>query len=383
MTWNTVGLNQSNPWTAQVVIEDLDGNGNVKSKTPVDFLLQIVPSTGNNPPTCSITPSGPFSVEPGQTVSFTVTGQDADPGDTITLNTGGLPPGATMTPSLPVSGPSGTSSVFDWTPDMTQLGVYSVVFSVQDDAGSQGLCSAEITVRQMTGGSCEDFVDIMVTASSTMVPAAGGSIIFDVTVTNNGNAACFTDCYVLAKKLSNGRILLQEQFGPSGFLPPGGSINGPYELVFPPEAPNTSYKVRFYAGVVATGEIYDRQTFIVTKGGMRLAQPGLDEGAEWDDEDDFAKAGATAVVGAPAEVAASPNPFAGRTTLAFSVEEMADVRLAVYDVLGREVAILVEGSLDAGSHRAVFDAQGLAAGVYVYRLVVGESVQTGRMTLTR
>ncbi|HLT47758.1 MAG TPA: T9SS type A sorting domain-containing protein, partial [Rubricoccaceae bacterium] len=58
-----------------------------------------------------------------------------------------------------------------------------------------------------------------------------------------------------------------------------------------------------------------------------------------------------------------------------------DVRLAVYDVLGREVAVLVDARQEAGAHRATFDASGLAAGTYVYRLVVGSEVQTGRLTL--
>ncbi|HLT47525.1 MAG TPA: T9SS type A sorting domain-containing protein, partial [Rubricoccaceae bacterium] len=58
------------------------------------------------------------------------------------------------------------------------------------------------------------------------------------------------------------------------------------------------------------------------------------------------------------------------------------VRLAVYDVLGREVAVLADGHRDAGTHRATLDASGLAAGTYVYRLTVGNEVQTGRMTRT-
>ncbi|MDX1421013.1 MAG: T9SS C-terminal target domain-containing protein, partial [Rubricoccaceae bacterium] len=61
----------------------------------------------------------------------------------------------------------------------------------------------------------------------------------------------------------------------------------------------------------------------------------------------------------------------------------ADVRLAVYDVLGREVAVLVDARVEAGTHRAVFEAGDLAAGLYVYRLQVGTDVRTGRMTLAR
>ncbi len=59
------------------------------------------------------------------------------------------------------------------------------------------------------------------------------------------------------------------------------------------------------------------------------------------------------------------------------------MRLAVYDLLGREVARLVDGTMEAGRHKAMFDAAGLASGVYVWRLVVGGEVQTGRLTLVR
>jgi hypothetical protein len=50
------------------------------------------------------------------------------------------------------------------------------------------------------------------------------------------------------------------------------------------------------------------------------------------------------------------------------VPEAADVRLAVYDRLGREVAVILDGRMDAGNHEARFDATGLASGVYLYRL---------------
>jgi hypothetical protein len=86
---------------------------------------------------------------------------------------------------------------------------------------------------------------------------------------------------------------------------------------------------------------------------------------------------------APSEVVVSPNPFAGRATLSFMLAEASAVRLAVYDALGREVAVLVDGRVEAGSHTAVFEAGTLASGTYVYRLVANGQVETGRVTLAR
>ena len=82
-------------------------------------------------------------------------------------------------------------------------------------------------------------------------------------------------------------------------------------------------------------------------------------------------------------VAVSPNPFRSRATLRFTLEEAGPIRLAVYDALGREVAVLAEGPAEAGVHAAALDGSGLASGVYVWRLVAGGGVQTGRLTLVR
>ena len=65
---------------------------------------------------------------------------------------------------------------------------------------------------------------------------------------------------------------------------------------------------------------------------------------------------------------AYPNPFNPSTTIRFGVPERAIVRLAVYDVLGREVAVLVRREMEAGMHSVRFDASGLPSGSYLYRL---------------
>ncbi|MDX1546052.1 MAG: T9SS type A sorting domain-containing protein, partial [Rhodothermales bacterium] len=78
-----------------------------------------------------------------------------------------------------------------------------------------------------------------------------------------------------------------------------------------------------------------------------------------------------------------PNPFNPRTTIEFALPEATPVRLAVYDVTGREVARLVDGSLDAGRHRVTFDATGLPSGIYFYRITAGVFAETHRMVLVK
>ncbi len=78
-----------------------------------------------------------------------------------------------------------------------------------------------------------------------------------------------------------------------------------------------------------------------------------------------------------------PNPFNPSTSVGFDLPASGDVRLSVIDLLGREVAVLVNGWKVAGHYEAGFDARGLASGVYFCRLAAGRFVQTRKMMLLR
>jgi len=82
-----------------------------------------------------------------------------------------------------------------------------------------------------------------------------------------------------------------------------------------------------------------------------------------------------------------PNPFRARTTLTVHLPRRADVLLEVYDVLGRRVATLFDGSAPAGSHTVTWDAGNTAAGRYAARLTAtsatGRSVHTTMLTRVR
>ncbi len=66
--------------------------------------------------------------------------------------------------------------------------------------------------------------------------------------------------------------------------------------------------------------------------------------------------------------ASYPNPSAGRTLIPYALPEAADVRVEVYDALGRRVAVVVDGQREAGRHEAALEAGRLASGVYLYRM---------------
>ena len=78
-----------------------------------------------------------------------------------------------------------------------------------------------------------------------------------------------------------------------------------------------------------------------------------------------------------------PNPFNPTTTIGFRISKSGFVTLEVYDVLGREVATLVNAEIRPGLYQATFDASHLASGVYLYQLRAGDFIQTQRMVLAK
>ena len=132
------------------------------------------------------------------------------------------------------------------------------------------------------------------------------------------------------------------------------------------EAPST-YSTGTWASGTGCAAGYKRSEWLHCDGAFSYDQPGA------------------ALRTAPDALAleAYPNPAAGRATVAFALPEAAEVRVAVYDVLGRRVALLAEGAFEAGRHEVAFDGSALPAGLYVVRLQAGAAVRTQRLTLAR
>lgn len=78
-----------------------------------------------------------------------------------------------------------------------------------------------------------------------------------------------------------------------------------------------------------------------------------------------------------------PNPFNPTTTITFDLPQVSHVRLTVYDMLGREIRSLLDGTVNAGRHSVLFDASGLASGSYIYRLEGDNGVNLKRMLLLK
>ena len=78
-----------------------------------------------------------------------------------------------------------------------------------------------------------------------------------------------------------------------------------------------------------------------------------------------------------------PNPFNPVTRIEFALPEAGLTRLIIYDIRGREVAILIDGEMSAGFHNVTWDASKMASGIYFYRMTSGSFVNTKKMLLLK
>jgi len=78
-----------------------------------------------------------------------------------------------------------------------------------------------------------------------------------------------------------------------------------------------------------------------------------------------------------------PNPFNPSTEISFSLAKSEKVKLTVYNLLGKEVAVLVNGMRNAGPQSVTFNAPNFASGVYFYKLEAGSTVLSKKMMLLK
>ncbi len=242
-----------------------------------------------------------------------------------------------------------------------------------------------------TGGS----IDLVATATSPTTVPAGGSVSFAFSV-QNSTAAPFTgDFYYTV----NGPAGTFRRVIRSGTVPSGRTVQGTYTQPVPVSAPTGVYTFTLNVGQfspTARPAVWnppvDTETFTIEVVGTNRAAEGevawtLGTASPWTEASNTEASDTEArrSEAAPEVLAleAYPNPFAGSTTIRYHLAEASNVKLVVYDVLGREVARLVSDAVDAGTHTVVFDGRGMPSGAYVVRVAAGQTVRTQRLTLLR
>jgi hypothetical protein len=78
-----------------------------------------------------------------------------------------------------------------------------------------------------------------------------------------------------------------------------------------------------------------------------------------------------------------PNPFNPTTKIKYSVPESGEIKLAVYNLVGEEVAVLVDGNMQAGQYEINFNAVNLPSGLYIYKLQSANSIDIKKMMLMK
>ncbi|HXG47133.1 MAG TPA: Calx-beta domain-containing protein, partial [Methylomirabilota bacterium] len=147
LTWNTTGAQEGQKFAVQVVIEEHHPNTGfeVSGQTVLDFIIEIVGTSQNQPPTCTGN-SGPFVIPVGQAFTATFTATDPE-GANLRVNHQGLPPGATLTPQDGSTAASPMTVTFSWTPAQSDANTsHAVLLTFTDPQGLQAVCPFAITV---------------------------------------------------------------------------------------------------------------------------------------------------------------------------------------------------------------------------------------------
>ncbi len=213
------------------------------------------------------------------------------------------------------------------------------------------------------------------------IPAVGGSFNYNIAAANNSGSTVIADVWCDIT-LPNGHRTAPT-LGPVNLtLPAGFSLNRDRTQNIPRSAPSGNYTYNGYVGLYP-GTVYDQDSFPFSK----LATGDGAMVGDWDNYGESFADWLTPVACAVPECYSlnqnHPNPFNPITTISFGLPQASYMTLAVYDLMGRQVEVLVNGYHEAGLHETTFDAGKLASGIYVYRLTAGDFSVVKKMVMMK
>ena len=213
-------------------------------------------------------------------------------------------------------------------------------------------------------------ITISLTPSGTpiQIPANGGNFDFNIEVSNTGTTIETVDIWTIAT-LPNGTEHGPIINTPGFILDPGFSENRDRIQEVPASAPSGNYTydayIGLYPGIILSEDHFELEKLETADGGQ-IINGWTSRGNEFESTDE------------PDEILnsqllilnCSPNPFNNQTTISFNLPTAGDVSLKLYDITGREVAILDAGHKTIGMNNVIWNAEGVASGVYFVRLTV-------------
>ncbi|MCX6639612.1 MAG: T9SS type A sorting domain-containing protein [bacterium] len=235
-------------------------------------------------------------------------------------------------------------------------------------------------------------ISLIPTNPPIQIPPAGGNFTFDLTVSNQSGSPLPCDLWFSVQLPDSSWY--SPIVGPiNRTLSPGAILSRHYHQRVPQNAPAGFYLYEARVGVYPDS-IWDRSSFtfekVVGRWSLVVGEEkngssfrrdrnqttfllGWDNWCEESDSDLGAHGMRPSGSGANPTIAVMPNPFNPSTTIRFDLPQAAQVRLQVYDINGRCVWAQHAAPLQAGSHEITFDGSGLAAGVYIYHLILSGS----------
>jgi len=213
------------------------------------------------------------------------------------------------------------------------------------------------------------------------IPAIGGSFDFNIEVANSDPSPVSIDIWTMVT-LPNG-----SEYGPiinvpDFNAPTGWSGDRDRTQAVPGSASSGMYTYDAYVGVYPD-TLFDEDHFDFEK--LSTGNGAIvSDWSSWGEE--FEDIGMSSESVIPSEFGlypVYPNPFNPSTNINYQLPEASNVNLTVYDIMGQEVAKLVEGYKSAGTHNITFNAQDLVSGVYFVRLKAGGHVDTKKLILLK
>lgn len=308
-----------------------------KVTTPTQVVTTVTVNKVNLPPTLTLSPAGPYLVYENESITITLNGSDPNTGDVLTYSISSpttLPTGAKL-----------TGNVFTWNPIYGQgtTDPYNFTFKVKDQSG----LSATVSIMIIVGKSNR-------APSFTAILPAG--IIAQV---NKPAPIIFTFTYK-ATDPDNDKLTFSLISGPTG-----AAITSDGVFTWGPTVDQAG------KSYVVTVQVSDGTVNLQTSQTITASSTIT---------------GIKNTSGIPSEYSLEqnyPNPFNPTTTINYSLPQEGFVKIAVYDVLGKEIAVLVNRNVTAGYHSVNFDASQLHSGLYFYRIQANNFMSTKKMMLTK